>query len=108
MSSNMSSTSAQGFTKPPMLGVRVTVTRTVLTILAGMAWVMSTGGRLHPAAVAAVPIVLTLIVFITIYHVALTHWMSTWWAWLRHRRSVAAEPRRRPATSSSMVCLSVL
>lgn len=92
MSSNMSSNSAQGFTKPPMLGVRVTVTRTVLTILAGMAWVMATAGRLHPAAVAAVPIVLMLIVFITIYHVALTHWMSTWWAWLRHRRSVAAEP----------------
>lgn len=92
MSRNVSSSSAQGFTKPPMLGVRVTVTRTVLIILAGMAWVMATGGRLHPAAVAAVPIVLMLIVFITIYHVALTHWMSTWWAWLRHRRSVGTEP----------------
>ena len=92
MSSNMSSNSAKGFTKPPMLGVRVTVTRTVLSILAGMAWVMATGGWLHPAAVAAVPIVLMLVVFITVYQVALTHWMSTWWAWLRHRRTVAAEP----------------
>ncbi|MBS1691264.1 MAG: type VII secretion protein EccE [Actinobacteria bacterium] len=75
-----------------MFGVRVTVPRTVLVIIAGLAWVMATLGRLHPAAVAAVPIVLMLVVFITIYHVALTHWMSTWWTWLRHRRSVAAEP----------------
>lgn len=92
MSTNISSSSAQGFTKPPMLGVRVTVTRTVLIILAGMAWVMATGGRLHPAVVAVVPIVVMLLVFVTIYHVALTHWMSTWWAWLRRRRSVAAQP----------------
>lgn len=91
MSTNYSPSSAQGFTKPPMLGVRVTLTRTVLIILIGMAWVMATGGRLHPAAVVAVPVVLMLLVFITIYHVALTHWMSTWWAWLRRRRSVAAD-----------------
>lgn len=92
MSRATSSSSTQGFTKPPMFGVRVTVTRTVLTILAGMAWGMATGGRLHPAAVAALPIVLVLIVFVTIYHVALTHWISTWWEWLRHRRTFAAEP----------------
>ncbi|UQX13423.1 type VII secretion protein EccE [Candidatus Mycobacterium methanotrophicum] len=84
-----------GFTKPPMVGMRVTLARTVVITLTLMAWVVATRGRLHPAAVAAVPVVVLLVAFVTIYHVALTHWVATWWSWLRQRRSLtlAAAPR---------------
>ena len=78
---------ATGFTKPPILGVGVTVARAVLVILTVLAWVTAVRDRLHPAVVAAVPIVAAVAAFITIYHVALTHWLLRWWAWVRRRRS---------------------
>jgi type VII secretion protein EccE len=81
-----------GFTKPPMLGVRISVWRTVLIALLAAAWVVAAWGRLHPAAVAAPPVVLVVIAFTTIYHVSLTRWVLRWWSWWRHRRDAAVLP----------------
>lgn len=83
---------APGFTKPPILGVRVTVPRSVLSALVGLAWISATLGRLHPVAVAALPGVMVSVAFTTIYHVPTTHWVMTGWAWLRRRRVTTPAP----------------
>lgn len=83
---------APGFTKPPILGVRVTVPRSVLSALVGLAWISATLGRLHPVAVAALPVVMVIVAFTTIYHVPTTHWVMTGWAWLRRRRVTTPAP----------------
>src|SRR6202044_3456053 len=70
-----------GFTKPPMLGVRISVWRTVAIALVSAAWIVAAWGRLHPAAVAVPPVVVVLIAFTTIYHVSLTRWVLRWWSW---------------------------
>lgn len=83
---------APGFTKPPILGVRVTVPRSVLSALVGLAWISATLGRLHPVAVAALPVVMVIVAFTTIYHVPTTDWVMTGWAWLRGRRVTSPAP----------------
>lgn len=90
MNRSRASNTAQGFTKPPMLRVRVSVPRSVLIVLAAMVWASTTAGRLHPTLVAGVPVVVAIVAFTTIYHVAMTHWVVTGWAWMRRRRAVTA------------------
>ena len=82
----------RGFTKPPMFGLRTTVARWVLAILAAMAWTSVTYGRINIALVIGPPIVLALVLFSTVYHIAMTHWAVTWWSWRRHRRGNVMVP----------------
>lgn len=86
------STTATGFTKPPIFGTIVTVARAVVFILATMVWTTVTVGRLHPAVVAAVPLLIVAVAFVTIYRVATTHWLYRWLAWLRSGRSREVTP----------------
>ncbi|WP_236740582.1 type VII secretion protein EccE [Mycobacteroides abscessus] len=87
-----SATTTTGFTKPPMFGLRFSTPRIVTVCLASMAWLAATVGRLHPAAIAVVPAVLSVLVFVTIYHVAVTHWTLTWWGWRQSRTKVPSAP----------------
>lgn len=85
-------TSARGFTKPPLLRARITSARAVFVIIVAMAWIWATAGRLHLSAVIIPPIILAFIVFATIYHVAMSHWVTLWWTWLRRRRAMRITP----------------
>lgn len=90
--SAQSATTTTGFTKPPMFGLRFSTPRIVTVCLVSMAWLAATVGRLHPAAVVVVPMVLSVLVFVTIYHVAVTHWTLTWWGWRQSRTQIPSAP----------------
>lgn len=88
----MTTSSPAGFTKPPMLGMRVTPWRLAgIAVFIG-AWIAATGGRLHLALVALAPILVAAIVLTTIYHVSLTRWASRWLMWRRHRKDLITLP----------------
>lgn len=83
---------ARGFTKPPMLGVHVTVARVVIVTIASLGWISMTGARLHPVLVGLPVVVVMVIAFATIYHVTVTRWVLRWWVWRRRRRSAQHVP----------------